>query len=166
MVRGAKPKPTEIKRLAGNPGKRPLNEREPKFQQGPVTVPGWLDPVARREFRRILRISPERLITAADRGTLAALCALYSRAVRAETMIREHGEIETTTNGNTIQSPWVGMANKAWAEYVRLATEFGLTPSARSRIQVPEEGDILDPFTAYMQRQHGLDVKVAGDVNE
>ena len=28
--RGRKPKPTAVKKLQGNPGKRPLNKREPK----------------------------------------------------------------------------------------------------------------------------------------
>ena len=39
-----------------------------------------------------------------------------------------------TTNGNAIQNPLVGMANRAMADMVRYATEFGMTPSSRSRI--------------------------------
>jgi P27 family predicted phage terminase small subunit len=87
----------------------------------------------------MMRIAPDKLITPADRGALAALCQLYSRATEAERHIQVDGAVTTTTNGNVIQSPWVGMANKAWSEYVRLATEFGLTPSSRSRISLPEQ---------------------------
>jgi P27 family predicted phage terminase small subunit len=39
-----------------------------------------------------------------------------------------------TTNGNAIQNPLVGTAHKAAADMVRYAVEFGMTPSARSRI--------------------------------
>lgn len=137
---GAKPKPTQLKKLAGNPGKRPLNDNEPRFAYASVTCPAWLDKVARREFKRIVRIAPERLITAADRGTLAAMCQLYSRAVYAEQKIREDAAVITTINLNEVQSPWVGIANTAWERYIRLSAEFGLTPSSRSRISLPTEG--------------------------
>ena len=40
-----------------------------------------------------------------------------------------------TTNGNPIQNPLVGIANKAAAAMVRYAAEFGMTPSARSRVE-------------------------------
>jgi hypothetical protein len=36
-----------------------------------------------------------------------------------------------TSNGNAIQNPLVGTANKAAADMVRYAAEFGMTPSAR-----------------------------------
>lgn len=153
MRAGPKPKPTLVKKLAGNPGRRPLNQHEPQFEGGPVTVPGWLDSVARREFKRVLRISPERLITQADRGTLAAMCQLYSRAVQAELALRKDGLVIATTNGNLIQNPYVGIANKAWADYVRLTAEFGLTPSSRTRIQLGDEPEAEDPFAAFMARK-------------
>ena len=39
-----------------------------------------------------------------------------------------------TTNGNAVQNPLVGTANKAMGDMVRYAAEFGMTPSARSRV--------------------------------
>ena len=56
-----------------------------------------------------------------------------------------------TSNGNAIQNPLVGTANKAAADMMRYAAEFGMTPSARSRIaaQPPEEGaEAADRFFA------------------
>jgi len=52
-----------------------------------------------------------------------------------------------TTNGNAIQNPLVGMANRAMADMVRYATEFGMTPSSRSRIAGntdPNQGDFAE----------------------
>ena len=46
-----------------------------------------------------------------------------------------------TTNGNAIQNPLVGTANKAATDMVRFAAEFGMTPSARSRINVTPPGE-------------------------
>ena len=41
-TRGRKPKPTAIKELEGNPGKRPLNANEPKPERKAPRCPGWL----------------------------------------------------------------------------------------------------------------------------
>lgn len=46
--RGRPPKPTAIKELEGNPGKRPLNKNEPKKpKQGAPKCPSWLEPDAK-----------------------------------------------------------------------------------------------------------------------
>lgn len=39
---GRKPKPTAIKKLEGNPGKRKLNTKEPAPVKGMPTCPEWL----------------------------------------------------------------------------------------------------------------------------
>ena len=49
-MRGRKPKPTLMKQLNGNPGKRPLNDREPVPPAGTPTPPDYLDDVARQEW--------------------------------------------------------------------------------------------------------------------
>ena len=43
-TRGRKPKPTALKVLEGNPGKRPLNENEPIPPKGSIKCPSWLLP--------------------------------------------------------------------------------------------------------------------------
>ena len=48
-TRGRKPKPTHLKVLAGNPGKRPLPKNEPKPKPIAPRCPQWLDPIARKE---------------------------------------------------------------------------------------------------------------------
>lgn len=42
-TRGRKPKPTAIKELEGNPGKRPLNANEPRPERKAPRCPAWLD---------------------------------------------------------------------------------------------------------------------------
>ena len=46
-TRGRKPKPTALKLLEGNPGKRPLNGREPVPPRAALKCPAWLLPDAR-----------------------------------------------------------------------------------------------------------------------
>ena len=54
-LRGPAPKPTAIKRLEGNPGKRKLNEAEPTLTVGVPECPDYLDEVAKREWGRLNR---------------------------------------------------------------------------------------------------------------
>jgi phage terminase small subunit len=52
-----------------------------------------------------------------------------------------------TLAGNVIQNPLVGTANRAMADMVKYAVEFGLTPSARARIAAgprPQEASKFD----------------------
>lgn len=146
--RGRKPKPTHLKVVEGNPGKRPLNEREPVPRSELPTPPEHLDDVAKVEWGRVsedlYRIG---LLSSVDRAVLAAYCQAYARWVAAENAIAEMasrdkvtaGLLVKTTNGNAIQNPLVGTANKAAADMVRYAAEFGMTPSARSRLSVDAE---------------------------
>ena len=52
-VRGRKPKPTALKQQEGNPGKRPLNEREPTPPKGTIRCPNWLEAEAKKEWKRL-----------------------------------------------------------------------------------------------------------------
>ena len=45
-----------------------------------------------------------------------------------------------TSNGNYVQNPIVGSANVSTREMMKIAIEFGLTPSSRTRIDVPRGG--------------------------
>ena len=49
---GRKPKPTAIKKLEGNPGKRKLNTKEPIPAKGMPNCPEWLMPEAKKEWER------------------------------------------------------------------------------------------------------------------
>lgn len=72
-MRGRRPKPTRLKVLTGNPGKRPLNQTEPRPE---ITVPDCpieLGEVARREWNRLVgELAALKLLTNFDRAALAA----------------------------------------------------------------------------------------------
>jgi P27 family predicted phage terminase small subunit len=60
------------------------------------------------------------------------------------------GLLIKTANGTAIQNPLVGIANKAMADMMRYAAEFGMSPSARSRIEAtPPIGSDRDPAAKY-----------------
>ena len=50
---GRKPKPTAVKKLEGNPGKRKLNTKEPNPGKRMPDCPAWLLPEAKTEWIRL-----------------------------------------------------------------------------------------------------------------
>src|SRR5262245_15207940 len=93
-MRGRKPKPTVLKVLDGNPGKRPLNEREPVAPTDEPMAPDWLDDEAKAEWGRVVvELRAMGLLSSADRAALAAYCTCWSRWVQAEVQVRKFGAI-------------------------------------------------------------------------
>lgn len=136
-------KPTHLKLIEGNPGKRKLNANEPKPEPELPLPPSFLSAEAKEEWWRVAtELYQLKLLTGLDRAALAAFCQAYGRWQQAEEAIASlatrgmlgSGLMIKTTNGNFIQNPLVGTANKAMADMVRYAAEFGMTPSARSGI--------------------------------
>ena len=149
---GRRPLPTAIKQLSGNPGHRSLNKNEPQFTGTPA-CPKHLDKVAKAEWKRVsAELSAAGLLTSVDRAALAAYCAAWSRWVNAEEIIQKIGVVFLSPkSGYPIQSPYVSIANTALATMHRFATEFGMTPSSRSRINVADNSPkSADPFTEFM----------------
>ena len=90
--RGRKPKPTAVKVLEGNPGKRSLNTNEPKPVKKAPRCPAWLEDEAKKEWKRMAKQMEQ-----------------------------------------SIAQTYLKIMNK-------FCEQFGLTPSARSRI-VTDNGD-------------------------
>lgn len=148
--RGRKPKPTHLKVLSGTARKHRLNKREPHPELARPDPPGHISGAARCEWERVIdEMVQLGIMSNLDRAPLAAYCQAYGRWVAAETALVRMAEKDVVTDGliirtkagNAIQNPLVGAANKAMADMVRYAAEFGFTPSSRSHVTaaVPEE---------------------------
>lgn len=143
MTPGTKPKPTALKLIEGNKGKRSLPKKEAVIALCEPTPPPFLCDDAKVEWGRVCSaLFAAGLMTELDRAALSAYCAAYGRWAQSErainTMAGKDGInaalLIKTKEGNAIQNPLVGIANKARADVVRYAAEFGMTPSARSRV--------------------------------
>ena len=142
--RGRKPKPTALKVLEGNPGKRPLNGAEPAPAHKAPRCPSWLEAEAKREWKRIGRILEQMgLLTEMDMAAFAGYCQAYARWKEAEEFISQHGTMVRTPNGYLQQVPQVSIAQTNMKIMLRFCEQFGLTPSARSRI-IAGEG-VVEP---------------------
>ena len=149
MKPGPPPKPTALKKLAGNPGKRALNPAEPKppTPDRPPYAPRHLNDDAKKEWRRMVKVLMGMgLYTEADQAALAMYCQAWGRWIHAERMVEEDGEVLVSSEtGNYYQNPWFHVANKAWDQMLRMLGRFGLSPADRARLPIaaPEEQDEL-----------------------
>lgn len=137
-MRGRRPKPTRLKVLTGNPGRRPLNPEEPQPEPQIPDCPAELGPVARREWDRLVgELGKLNLLTNLDRAALAAYCGAYALWAEATEAIQKFGTMVKSPSGYPIQSPYVSIANRQAELMMRISSEFGFTPASRSRIAVP-----------------------------
>ena len=76
---GRKPKPTAVKKLEGNPGKRKLNTKEPVPAKGMPDCPEWLLPEAKKEWERLADLMNQMgVLTEVDMAAFAAYCQSYA----------------------------------------------------------------------------------------
>lgn len=144
MGRGRKPTPTALKELAGNPGKRALNNQEPKPEVEIPACPQNLKGPARTEWNRVTaELVKLGILAKVDRASLAAYCQAWGDYVKASGKVAKQGEVIISDKGNLYQNPWVSIKNSAIDRFVRISSEFGMTPSSRTRIKVekPTEED-------------------------
>lgn len=82
---GRKPKPTVIKELEGNPGKRKLNTEEPAPAMDMPACPRWLLSEAKKEWKRLAQIMNRMGVLAeVDMAAFAAYCQAYARWKEAQ----------------------------------------------------------------------------------
>ena len=154
MITGRKPKPTALKLLTGNPGGRKLNPNEAKPELAQPSPPDFLNEHAKEEWDRVAgTLFRTGLMTELDRSVLAAYCQSYGRWVQAERALAQMAEAQAdavpaltivTHNGTAMQNPLIGIANKAKADTVRYALQFGMTPSARSKVSASPHDEVDD----------------------
>lgn len=142
-MRGRKPTPAALKLVSGNPGRRPV-EKTVQPAVAPPPCPDHLTADARLEWQRTLpELLDLHLLSAIDMAALAMYCQSYARWVHAERKISEleaqaeAGYVIESPNGFPVQSPWLAIANSAMEKCKSFLVEFGMTPSARSRIGQP-----------------------------
>lgn len=167
-MKGRKPKPTALKKLAGNPGKRPLNESEPSFETSDLRVPIYLIEEEKWEW---VRLAPMLLqagvLTEGDEIALAILCAKLVRWKRARALLRKSGETYISSKGNEIRHPHVEIVTRLESDITKILAEFGLTPSSRTRVMTAagdEEKSLADALFKGLDEVPGFDDLELADV--
>jgi P27 family predicted phage terminase small subunit len=137
--RGPQPKPTALKLLTGNRGKRRLNCEEPAPPKTLPPRPSWLKGAAAKKYDQLggelLNLG---ILTSVDGDLLASYCAVWDRLVWAEKSLAKKDAV-TRFKGKTSLWEQVSPAFTIWKELLgqlhRLGRELGLTPASRPGIK-------------------------------
>ena len=157
---GRKPIPTHLRVIAGNRGKRPINENEPKPRRERPSAPAGVSDMAREVWGQVCLILDEMgVLTSADSVAVEMLCEAVSDHRSAVEQINLAKKKAKEDADNKIDSDWsscghyywtksreggrmlrphpaVSMKSDADRRIKAWCSEFGMTPSARSRLVV------------------------------
>jgi P27 family predicted phage terminase small subunit len=135
---GRPPKPTALKRLKGTYRKDRQRGREWQPPAGAPAMPKSLDARAREVWREcVALLLPPGILTIADGEALADYCRAVSRADAADAVVADEGLTTATAEGIKVH-PAVTIAQRERSAAARLRTLFGLDPSSRAKLNVPE----------------------------
>lgn len=139
--RGITPTPTKILEARGSwRSKARANKGiEPQPDRGMPRRPAWVNGTAKTKWDNLTKMLDRMgILTVVDGGALARYCVLWQRWLVSERFLKTYGhQYEIKGRGGQIvykAYPELKAAQGLFAELRRLEQEFGLTPSARTRI--------------------------------
>jgi len=157
--RGPKPKPTALKILEGNPGKRPLNDREPQPMKGRPRMPSNLPADEKRVWRQMIRhLESMKLLSTVDQNILERYCFDFVQWRKLSSFLKREGAVyEVKDRLGNVRSklrPEFNIARNLSANLFKFETEYGMTPSSRSRLKIElvSENEV-DPLKEILSRQ-------------
>jgi len=143
--RGRKPLPTSLKKLRGTFRPDRSNATEPNVESGVPEPPDWLSADALAEWRRLApQLAAAGLLTKLDRAALASYCSAWGDLCEANRTLQQFGSTYITERGVIVLHPMLKVVERSRQALRAFASEFGLTPSARTRVDarpVPVDDD-------------------------
>lgn len=151
---GRRPTPSHLKLVRGNPGKRATNGSEPKPRREIPSPPAHLSDRAKVAWGAVsVLLDRMGILTEADGLALERLCEVYAEILEIRGSMPADGsrtyECKTKEGGTMIRAiPEVAMLADADRRFKAWLVEFGLTPAARTKVQV-KDGQESDPLADY-----------------
>lgn len=146
-ARGPAPKPTAILKRRGSWRGTYSNKKEPAPRGVSSTkdlpAPAWLVGAGRKKYGELVTLlAALRVLTLADGEALARYCKLQQRWCQAEAWLDENGPViiilDEEGNPHSRLAPQARLASTLAEQLLRLEQQYGLTPSARSRVSAVE----------------------------
>src|SRR3990172_3936709 len=136
--RGPKPKPIELKKIQGNPGHRPLNLSQPK-PKVPVKRPRGMGGLQKKFWNEY---APElerlQILTGVDSAAFRLMADHFAIAVQAVRELQAEG-LNVEAKEGIKKNPLAQIFKDNSLAFKAFASEFGLTPSSRTRLKMPAE---------------------------
>lgn len=148
MPRGRKPKPTHLKIVENNPGKRPMPHNE-LGRQRRLRAPSFLTKDHKKIWRHCVKYAPYGLLQHIDTALLSQYVVACASFEEASVNYEAGPKIVKSPNGMALPNPWYAIRNRQSQLMISLASELGFTPAGRARLGVRdshEEEEEEDDF--------------------
>lgn len=161
--RGRAPTPTAILKLQGS-WRAKAREKDSRESQPPkrrLACPRWLSEDARKVWRILVpQLVKSGLATIIDVNTLSRYCTVWVRWRKLEDFLKERGSTYAVRDeqGKLIgmrSFPQARMVDHLVEQLLRIEAQFGMTPSARTRINVDVEAEREDEFDRFLKNKTG-----------
>lgn len=148
---GRKPIPRAIKVARGNPGKRPLSDSEPTPSSAEPNPPLWLPENAVEHFNTLAaRLAELRILSRSHTEAMAIAALRMAEIAELSADVAENGRTyQTTTQTGGVMNrtrPEVAQLSEAQRHLQSLLSEFGLTPSASTKVKTAPKTARTNPF--------------------
>lgn len=137
-------KPTALRLLQGNPGKRAINKDEPQPQNDLGEAPEELSEGAKKVWSYVLDESPPGVVKSTDAAELVLFCVAFDIYLQAYEQVKQ-GDIVVMTGKdmNPVINPYLKIMQSQVEIISKCGNNLGLNPVSRSKISVKIGGSSL-----------------------
>ena len=143
-MRGRKPKPSCLKIVEGNRGKKGRRQYERPAARSEKALPDWLEfpdwmsEEGRRFGEQTARhLLPDGLLEPLYLGPFLGMCSCYGLWSEAQEELAGQGFTITDNRGVVRKNPYVTIEKNFGTLFLKFAEDFGLTPMSRQRLNIP-----------------------------
>ena len=138
--RGPPPKPTRLKVLTGNPGRKPLPSNEPQPEPGLPRCPARFKGDSRKLWNQFARqLSACGIATKLDATALELLVDQHEAYTAASVQVLKTGPVWLERGESMIPkftySPYWVQQQRAFKAMLTMLREFGMTPAGRASVK-------------------------------
>lgn len=140
-MRGRRPKPTYLRVLDGNAGRRPTNgaEPQPAGNLEDCPPPEYLSDEQKRVWREAIKHAPPGLLRKLDWAVFEQWVVHHANFLEAAAKVKVTGQLIKKGEGGWDWNPYMAIMNKQSALALKCAAELGFTPSSRTRVKVEKQ---------------------------
>jgi len=139
MAAGRKPVPTALKIVKGTDQPCRVNGNEPTPKTDNIIMPPELSEMAKQHWQQICgQLQEAMIMTNIDVPALMLYCEAFATWRDATDKIQSTGAVVKGKDGYPVRSPYLFVAQKAFDQMKSMLTEFGMTPSSRTRVSTAQ----------------------------
>lgn len=151
---GRTPKPSALRLVEGNRGKRGLNKQEPDpAYLIDLSAPSWLPAPAAAVWNEIVpHLRAARMLSTVDVPMLEKGCVAIAQYRHATKMLGDSlvldaegfddTGVKVVTKAATLNQ-WMVAQSMAFKQAMAVLQQFGMSPAARTRIAIQPQGDLF-----------------------